>query len=143
MRDEAHIGNCTLRGHLVCLRVRLRDARQFRQRLPVPWMRAVSASADVVCFPTGNSVLGVYSSSVFGPLPLVYLYSDNLKEITHVFCPPIHVHGCARGYIVPFAVRADSATITHSTSVTATEVSTEMYGQRHLCQQQGRNSKAP
>ena len=42
MRDKTHIGNCTLRGHLVCLRMRLRDARKLRQRQPVPWMRAVA-----------------------------------------------------------------------------------------------------
>src|ERR1039458_9337414 len=44
-------------------------------------MRAVSASTDVVRFPTGNSVLGVVLLIGFRPLPLVYLYSDNLKEI--------------------------------------------------------------
>ena len=46
---------------------------------------------------------------------------------------PIYVHGCARGYIVHFAGRADSSTIAYSTNTAATaKVSTELYQQRNV-----------
>lgn len=62
----------------------------------------------------------------------------------HVFCSPIRFNTCTRNHIVRFAVRTDSSTVANSTNAATTaEVSTEMYGQRNLCEQQGRNGKAP
>jgi hypothetical protein len=67
-----------------------------------------------------------------------------VEEIRHVSRPSIRFRRYAHGRIVYLAGRADSPTIAGSTDTAATtEPQTEMHRQRHLCQQQGRNSEAP
>jgi hypothetical protein len=79
--------------------------------------------------------------AVSGPFGLTS--PDKLKGNIHVSSAPIPFR-CARGCIVHLAARADSSTITHSTDTAATaKVSSEMYRQWHLCQQQGKKGEAP